>query len=79
MCIHMHKSIAARNFAASHNVNTRNNNLAVPLFHRLTACQHAVSIRGPKLWNSLPLYLRNTESLPLFKKNLKAYLLSQYL
>ena len=68
MCVHMHKSIAAGNFAASHNVNTRNNNLAAPLFHCLTTCQHAVSFRGPQLWNSLPLYLRNTEYLPLFKK-----------
>ena len=79
MCIHMHKSITARKFAASHNVDIRNNNLAPPLFHRLTTCQHAVSFRGPQLWNSLPLYLRSIETLPLFKKNLKAYLLSHYL
>ena len=35
------------------------------------------SIAGPKLWNSIPASLRNTDSLNSFKKHLKTYLFHQ--
>ena len=35
------------------------------------------SIAGPKLWNSIPTSLRNTDSLNSFKKHLKTYLFHQ--
>ena len=35
------------------------------------------SIAGPKLWNSIPASLRNTDSLDSFKKHLKTYLFHQ--
>ena len=65
-------------FMCTHNLNTRNRNQAVPFFHRLTLTQHAVTFKGPHIWNELPLSIRNSDSLPIFKKLLKAHLLSQY-
>ena len=35
------------------------------------------SIAGPKLWNSLPVSLRNTDSLNSFEKHIKTYLFHQ--
>ena len=66
-------------FRVSHNVQTRNVHLAQPAFHRLTVCQQAFSYRGPHIWNSLPVDLRETNSLPVFKKKLKSHLLAHYL
>ena len=39
--------------------NTRARNLAVPTFQRLTNTQKSVNFRGPLLWNSIPLIIRN--------------------
>ena len=35
------------------------------------------SVVAPKLWNSLPLELRKSETIPSFKSNLKTYLFKQ--
>ena len=32
-------------------------------------------VRGPKLWNKLPVEIKNTASIAVFKKSLKKYLL----
>ena len=47
--------------------------LMVPRTRRL-GTGAAFSVNGPKLWNALPLNLRNVLSLNSFKKNLKTYL-----
>ena len=36
------------------------------------------SIAGPKLWNSIPASLRNTDSLNSFKKHLKTFILPSF-
>ena len=36
-----------------------------------------ISIRGPRLWNNLPLAIRNAGTLPSFKNNLKEILLNR--
>ena len=42
---------------------------------RLTTCgDRAFSVAAPKLWNSLPLNLRNCASINLFKSSLKSFL-----
>ena len=79
MCVHMFKSLSEGQFQISHQLDTRNANLAKVEFHRLTLCQQAVSFRGPHIWNSLPLYLRKISSFSLFKKKLKSYFVAQYL
>ena len=45
--------------------------LAVPKSRLKTYGDRAFSIAAPKLWNELPLYLRCTSSIHLFKKHLK--------
>ena len=75
--LHMHKFLGS--FQCRHSLNTRNRNLAVPSFHRLTLTQHAVSFRGPRIWNELPIYIRKIENIHKFKKELKLYFLSSYI
>ena len=40
--------------------------------------QRFVHYRGVKVWNSIPLDIRNSPSLQSFKRNLKSYLIGQY-
>ena len=74
----MFKQIEAGNFQTQHNLNTRNRNLAVPQFHRLTTTQHSINFQGPNFWNTLPDSLKNLENVTKFKKELKKYLISLY-
>ena len=64
--------------AVNYTVNTRNRNSAAPVFQRLTCTQHSVSFKGPFYWNKLPNYLKEIESLKLFRKKLKSFYLQQY-
>ena len=41
---------------------------------KVTLVDHAFAIAAPKLWNSLPIEIRSTPSLNVFKSNLKTYL-----
>ena len=76
--VYMFKALQQGLFSNSHNLNTRNSNLATASFHRLTSTQHSVSFSGPKIWNSLPSNIRNINSLPSFKLKLKQYFINQY-
>lgn len=52
---------------------TRNNLLIIPCY--LTSFgERSFAVAGPKLWNSLPLELRNVTDIVAFKKNLKTFL-----
>ena len=75
---YMHKERSKGNFGRTHNINTRNTNMALPVFHSLTSTQHAVSYSGPSAWNNLPENLRAIKSVPSFKKSVKAHFLSLY-
>ena len=57
---------------------TRQNDLLLPEFHRLSLTQHAFSYKGPFTWNTLPITIRNIPKIKIFKKTLKTYLLEQY-
>ena len=76
--IYMFQEINNDNYSVQHNLNTRNRDRSVPIFQRLTRTQRSVNFAGPTLWNNLPLNLKSIDSLPLFKKKLKTYLLSKY-
>lgn len=65
-------------FSVQHNTNTRNNNMAVPSFNRLSLCKHSVRYMGPKIWNELSNYLKDKKSTSLFKKALSSYFINQY-
>ena len=74
----MHKSLSSGNFRIKQNINTRNINLALPSFHRLTTSQQAFSYCGPSIWNTLPKNLREIKSLKSFKISVKRFLLDRY-
>ena len=78
MVVDAHVKIQAGEYSMSHNVNTRNSQLALPKFHRLARTQQSVTFSGPSLWNSIPENIRNIKSLPNFKIKLKEYYLQQY-
>ena len=50
--------------------------LEVPRSKRKLRRERAFSIASPKLWNVLPLHIRQTPSLSIFKTNLKTHLFS---
>ena len=65
-------------FSIQHSLNTRQHNLASSIFCRLTKTQQSIMFRGPQIWNELPLEIRDSPTLPVFKRVLKNYLISQY-
>lgn len=52
--------------------------LCVPATKSALVTQRAFSVAGPILWNSLPLDLRQSQSLGIFKQKLKTFLFVQY-
>ena len=56
---------------------SNNNNLIIPRTHKITMGDRAFAAIGPKLWNALPINIKNSTSLNSFKK-LKTYLFCEY-
>ena len=48
--------------------------LLVPFVRCKTFVERSFSIRGPKLWNALPNYIKQSSNTDIFKKKLKTYL-----
>ena len=48
--------------------------LNIPRTKTVTFGPRSFEVAGPTLWNSLPVNIRNANSLPLFKKLLKTFL-----
>ena len=63
-------------YRCTHGLNTRNSKLGVPKFHRLTQTQHAISFKGPHIWNSIPEEIKNLKTIKKFK--LKDHLINFY-
>ena len=61
-----------------HSYETRYCENVVVSFQRLTQCRKSLSFSGPRLWNSLPVSVRESSSVFVFKKKYKNYLLDQY-
>ena len=60
----------------SHSVSTRSSDslvLSIP-YVRSSLGKRAFSVIGPRLWNSLPPDIRNSNSLPTFRSRLKTHL-----
>ena len=62
----------------THEHETRNRHNLQPQFQRLAVCQQAISFQGPRIWNEVPLQIKQSASLVCFKARYKTYLLSQY-
>ena len=76
--IDTYNKIKSGNYNVQHNINTRNCQLALPKFHNLTRTKQSITCCGPNLWNSLPGYLREVDSLSCLKTKLKDYFLNLY-
>ena len=63
----------------NHNYSTRNSDNVLPRFQRLTITQHSIFYAAPIAWNSIPSYLRNIDEFGSFKKQLKKFLVDQYM
>ena len=62
-----------------HRYETRFNlmsNLNIPFFSK-SKCQNCFMYQAVKLWNRIPVVIRNAPSLGAFKSSLKKYLISQ--
>ena len=46
--------------------------------YKTTYGEHAVKVTGAKLWNCLPGEIRNMESLYIFKRAVKQFILSKW-
>ena len=76
---YMFQNKNSEKFKKDHAINTRNSHLAQPSFNRLSICQHSVNYLGPHIWNNLPEYIRDLDSLKKFKYELKNYLIESYI
>ena len=54
------------------------NNLFVPSVRTSNYGLKQIKVKGPRIWNDLPVHLKNTRSVYVFLKNLKAYYISNY-
>ena len=68
--------LSITNFNHDHNTRCRNH-LPIPIFRR-SVSQFSIKYASVKIWNEIPIQLKNAKSLYSFKKNLKIYLLSKY-
>ena len=62
----------------AHNYATRNRELLLPSFQRLSVTQKSLSYVGPSIWNSIPNSIRTVESFYSFRKKLRKYLIDSY-
>lgn len=62
----------------SHSYSTRNRNHLTQNFHRLRLTQQSHFFRAAEEWNKIPEYIKAANSLHIFKKDLKTYLLQFY-
>ena len=66
-------------FKRSQNIhNTRSRNTFIVRYSRTNLKAMCISVWGVKLWNALPVYIKEIRSLYIFKIKAKAYLLSYY-
>lgn len=77
--IHMYKlNFASQVNYPNYSYETRFRNNAISSFQRLTSTQRSLTHCGPRYWNLIPRPIRDSSTLPLFKKKLKQLLLDSY-
>ena len=76
--VFMFKNSNLEVFYSNHDYNTRNRDQPNPTFQRLTLTQHSIFFNGPRLWNSIPENIRESSSLPVFKRQYKNLLIQLY-
>ena len=78
VAIYMFENRFNDEYSVAHSLNTRNRNNPVSMYCRLSRSQQSIRFEGPKIWNSLPLNIRNIQSLSTFKVKLKIYFIETY-
>ena len=76
--IHFYKKENRSRFSHRHNYLTRNRQNFIPPLHRLTTTQHSVAYQSTTIWNSLPIHIRDSPTLPILKRNIKQYFINSY-
>ena len=71
----LEKQPVKRVLRSSENVD---NCYSVPFNKKKTFGDRSFSYIGPKLWNTLPIELRNADSVDIFKKKLKTHMFRDY-
>ena len=77
-CIFMFKNRNLFLPISSHNYNTRNRDNLRTQFQRTNVTQQNINFIGPTIWNDIPTRIKEIQTLDSFKRNLKLYLLSNY-
>jgi len=72
----VHTHLTKTNYNTSSQVST--NKLSIPFGRTTHYGLKQIKVKGPKIWNSLPLDLRNIKSLINFKISIKKHLLGTY-
>ena len=63
---------------STHKYGTRGQFDEYPTFQRLSLTQHSIHYYGPIAWNALPVDVRSSKTLNVFKKQLRQYILNGY-
>ena len=66
------------NLSRNHRYLTRNRNLLLPTYQRLTITQHSVFFKGVNLWNDLPSQFKSIDQWSTLKNYLKSYFINMY-
>ena len=66
-------------YQRNHSHDTRNRTALNPFFNRLTSSQRSLTYSSPMFWNNLPAHVTNVQSLIVFKRRVKDFLLNFYL
>ena len=78
LCSYMYNHCSLLEYNRAHNYATRNRELLLPSFQRLSVTQKSLFYMGPSIWNSIPNSIRTVESFYSFRKKLRKYLIDSY-
>ena len=78
LSIHMYKNGLYSEYTRNHSHNTRNRSSLLPAYHRLTSTQNSFSYVAPSIWNTIPIPIRESRNVDIFKSSLKKHFISQY-
>ena len=72
------RSTLEAQYSRTHTHNTRHHSLLLPHFERLTTTQNSLHYRLPTLWNTIPIEIKNSQTITQFKRLYKDHLLTKY-
>ena len=76
--VYMYRNRGSIDFNRQHGYFTRGRQLLLPTYQRLSTTQQSVFFAAPSSWNSIPDHIRNSATLPIFKRRFKSFLCDSY-